>query len=379
MRRYYRPLPIPEIGTIGLWISRILAIAVAITIGLWTAHIGRSMPQFSDTASHVLQTEAAYWAGLGGPPPAVFGQNYNGACGLFSWTHHPPGGTYITALFLALGLPWWSAQLDVLAAAIIVLLCLVGWKSPRGSLAVAGILFLLLTYAPGYYRYLILPYEDTWVVICFFLLAAACSTARPLWPIVLATALASATCIAATPFLAAIGAAALFVNHGIGWISLRSAWWACLTWIGVFLANKIQLLCHFGWSLSAFEADYVTGATALGGGTSLLFRISGLSWTERWDGLSIIAPQYFREVVEGKYGAWTDPIFWMLLPGVMLLVPVTWRGLWGVAVFLSVLWCGFLICPGLLPPHFHSLPRLVLLIPLGVALSAAMGHEKDVS
>lgn len=370
-RKYMRPWPIPPIERIGWWIAVCLAIGYGVFVGITTSHFGKTSGQYSDQGSYVIYDEARYWAHGGAPPKDVYGPGRGGACGLWSWTHHPSGATYITAIWMYLGYPGQWAQIDILAFATALVLVALAWRNPFGSVVTGTVMLVLLYFAHGYNAYLALPYEDTWFVTCMYLCAFACMLSRPMWPAVLAAGLAAATCIAMTAFHVAIIASVLIAVHGIGWTTFKTAIAAILAWVSIFIGHLIQVWCHFGWCLDTAWSDYVTGVTAQGGATSLLYRVTNMSFHERINQLREWSVVYIREVVKGEFYPWADPVVWLMLLVCALIIPLTVRGLFSSIMFVGTLWGVFLLHPGLFPPHLHMLPRIVLLVVVGVFIVAS--------
>lgn len=354
-------------------LARAGAVAIALLVGLDTARTAHLEPQWVDQEVVQLLGEAAYWAGCGGMPnlgrgdAAAVMARYGDRCGLTSWTHHPPLPTYWAALFLATGLGnGQEATADFFAAATVVLIATLAWRSLWGALVVALVIEVCLHCAPGYSHWLTLPYEDTWAFPCLYLLAAACAMRRPLWPTVAATAVAAGACIASSSVHVAVVAGVLIAAHGVGWVTIRTALAAVAAYVAVFALHVVQVWCHTDWQWSVVRSAWFDAGLA--------FRVApAMSWAQRWQMATTWDGEYVREVVVNQHGAWSTPELWLLLFGCAALAVPTMRGVAGAGVFVALMAVGAVLHPNLLPPHLHMLPRYVLLLPIGVSVILAAG------
>jgi len=354
-------------------ILRVVAILWALAVGFDVAYVSRYAIQFPDHIATALTYEAAYWAGARSEFPPAYGDaaeamgQYGDRCGLTTWTHHPPLPTYVTALYIKLGMPSTHAAADFFAAATIVLLLVIGWDSRWSAFSVGLAIVSLCHFAPGFGGWLTLPYEDTWCVPWAFLLAAATTAHRPAWPVMLATAGCAYSCMASMGFLAAIGAGALLAAHGLSRETWKGIGGALVGYALAMMLFLGQVWCHTNWDAEAMWRNW--------GQAGLVFRINpNLLWNSRVDTALTYNAAYMRETVLNQHGTWSDPLLWYALMGSCLLALPSRKGVCGVALFVFLYGSGSLLYPNLLPPHMHELPRYAFFLPLGGLIILAVAN-----
>lgn len=299
----------------------------------------------------------------------TFGEN----CGvLFDETNHPTGDLYAAMLAVWVGSPPAAGPALGLALMVSLSLLALGRRSPWLALLVAGGTVLAAWGVPSFHAFMVMPSEGAWAIGSLFVLAAAATAQRPVWPMLLGCALAAMSSIAFVTIYAGLVAGALLAAHGPSWTIVRAGIAGIVGFVGVHLLRVVQTWCYADWSWTRVVDLVFTGEGYGSSGTmatSVMVRVTGMPFAERWAALWQWFPAYAEAALSA---AWSEPVAWLGFAGLCALAPTAPWGRVGVALY----WCGFLgfwlLAPGALgEQHLHLLPRLVVFLPLGTLLVLA--------
>jgi len=351
-------------------IAAALAVVSALAVGASYVAAARSLSQRGDGYSGLVWAEAAALAN-GTTLTALndHGETVTteGRCGMFGVRqfsrHYAPGATYIIAAASWLG----ADPMRVPAAFIGLSLALLVYQ--LGSVSVAVLLGLAPWVAPGIGSWVAYPIEMGWDLAACCLLAAAALCRRPVWPL-FGAALVAPWLSGLAPIQAAVVVGFVLAAHGAHFYALLAALAAFAGYCLGFVAKLAQLWCFFGWQWFAVVADFFTGAT---GGTSLAYRMTAMSLTDRLASAFIWLPAYGREIVTSTQ--WTTPAFWWLIVAVAACIRPTRWALVGASAVMGGALLYHVVLPATLPPQMHILPRVgVVLLVLAVCCLTVRGR-----
>lgn len=333
-----------------------------------TMYRANTTPQYDDYANAYAYAEIhALATGMPVIATTGFGPSRESSCGIFHITHHPLMAHYIAAGFEWAGMP---ARLPIQlgmaipSAALVVIVTLA--SLPAGICLVVTLLALLLA-APGYYQWLSYPLTDSWAFGCYFLAALAAIGRRWQWLLVVTFVMAWCS-INAVVYHAAIIAGVIVAAYGLTGRAIAIGLGTVAAYVVAYALHMLQVWCHFDWDFNQVWLNYFVGD---GNGTSLMLRVSPLSWSQRLDAGVHLNAQFLTEIARNEHGQWTHAWFWPLaIPALlaMLVVARSWRMALAVAVFVVLFAATAFLVPGLLMPHLHYMPRYYLLLILGIVL-----------
>lgn len=347
------------------WSNLVVAWGLGLAVFALTLYRANTTNQYNDYANSYAYAEIHAFA-TGEPVAATdgFGPSRESSCGIFHITHHPLLAHYIAAAFEWAGMPpKLPIQLGMAipSAALVVIVALASLAAGIGlTVAMTG----FLMFAPGYYEWLSYPLTDSWAVGCYFLAALAAISRRWWWLLVVTFVMAWCSINAVVYHVAIIGGVIL-AAYGISLRAIAIGLGTVVAYVVAYGMHMLQVWCHFDWDFNQVWLNYFVGD---GKGTSLMLRVSPMSWAERSHKGFELNAQFLAEMVRNEHGQWSYGGFWLLaIPATLwlLFLARSARNALAVLVFLFLFASTAFLVPGLLMPHLHYMPRYFLLAVLG--------------
>lgn len=353
-----------------------IALGLAVAAFLWRA--GWSAPPASDHFSVAYsnnQMADAVRAAEG--HTLQNGRSFADNCGvIFDETNHPTGDLYGAMVAVSAGLPPVAAPIGAVAAMAGLFVAVVARRSLWSAALVAAAVVAAVWGYPSFHAFLALASEGAWATGSLFLIAAAATARRPTLPIAAAVAVAAMSSIAFVTIYAGLVAGALFAAHGVSRETWRAGAAAIVAFVGVNALRLCQTWCYTGWDWAAVQDLVFTGTGHGSSGTmatSVMFRVTTMPLADRWAALWYWFPAYVQAALSP---AWSAPLLWIALLGIAAVHPASPRSAAGVAVLAGGFLSFWILAPGALNEnHLHLLPRLIVLLPLGMLLVLAAGQS----
>lgn len=351
---------------------RALRLAIAWALGLLvfalTMYRANTAGQYDDYPNAYAYAEIhAFATGTPVMATTAFGPERESSCGIFHITHHPLFAHYVAAGFEWVGLPAKLAiqlGMAVPSAALVVIVALASWQA---GLCLAITLCAALMFAPGYYQWLSYPLTDSWAFGCYFLAGLAAVSRRWQWLPVVTFVMAWCS-INAVVYHAAVIAGVVIAAYGVSLRAIGIGLASIAAYVVAYAMHMLQVWCHFDWDTHQVWLDYFVGD---GRNTSLMLRVSPLTFSERVRTGVDLNAQFLAEMVRNQHGSWSVGWFWLLaIPAVLWALVIARSPRTGLAILaFLVLFSGtaFLV-PGLLMPHLHYMPRYYLLLVFGAVI-----------